>query len=124
MYKDRKEHRYSTYLMNPQRAYIEIDAGKKIRGRITDLSAGGLAFELRGTSSEIQAVDRMREYFIEIVIDSMHIISGVQRVWGLVKTVDSDEVFFSGVKFEILSGEDRLRLYSVIDKIREMIPPV
>lgn len=123
MYKDRKEHRYSTFLMNPERAYIDIDAGIKIRGRITDLSAAGLSFEISGSQAEIQAVNSTRDYFIEIVIGSMHIISGVQRVWGIVKSMESGDVYISGVKFEILSGEDRLRLYSIIEKIREMTPP-
>ena len=123
MYKDRKEHRYSTYLMNPERAYIDIDAGIKIRGRITDLSAAGLSFEISGSQAEIQAVSSTRDYFIEIVIGSVRIISGVQRVWGIVKSAETGDIYISGVKFEILSGEDRLRLYSIIEKIREMTPP-
>ncbi len=118
MVNDRKERRYSTYLMNPERAFVDIDAGIKIRGRIYDLSAGGLSFEVQGSDLEFQAVERAKDYFIEIVIDSLRIVSGVRRAWSVIRNGDSGPVYISGVRFEIMSSDDRLKLYRVIESIR------
>ena len=120
MNNSRKERRYSTCLLNPERAYIEIDTGIKIRGKIIDLSAGGLAFEVSGNEAEIRAVDMNRDYFIELVIDSLKIVSGVQKVWSIQKKGESGFLYLSGVRFGIISNDDRLKLYSVIERIRDI----
>lgn len=108
--------------MNPEIAYVEIDAGIRARGRITDLSAGGLAFEVSGTAMEVRAVEKVDNYFIELVIDNLKIVSGVQKAWSVIKTEGSSGILLSGVRFEIMSGEDRLKLYNVLEKIRSMPP--
>ena len=120
MNNSRKERRYSTCLLNPERAYIEIDTGIKIRGRIIDLSAGGLAFEVSGNEAEIRAVDMNRDYFIELIIDSLKIVSGVQKVWSIQKKGESGFLYLAGVRFGIISNDDRLKLYSVIERIRDL----
>lgn len=117
---NRKEYRYSTCILNPERAYVEIDTGIKIRGSIVDLSAGGLAFEISGQGDEIRAVDRFKDYSIEIVIDSFRIVTGVQKVWGFFKDLDPGAVYLSGVRFETISNDDRLKLYGVIERIRDI----
>lgn len=116
----RKEHRYAACILNPERAYIEIDTGVKIRGNIIDLSAGGLAFEISGPPEEIRAADSIKNYSIEIVIDSLRIVAGVQKAWGFFQNSDSGSVYLSGVRFDTISKDDRLKLYSVIERIREL----
>lgn len=117
---NRKEHRYSTCIFNPERAYVEIDTGIKIRGNIVDLSAGGLAFEISGTGDEIKAVDGLRDYSIGIVVDSLKIVAGVQKVWGFFKDLDSGSVYLTGIRFDTISNDDRLKLYGVIERIRDI----
>lgn len=117
---NRKEYRYSTCILNPERAYVEIGTGTKIRGSILDLSAGGLAFEIYGPGDEIRAFDRLKDYSIEIVIDSLKIVTGVQKVWGFFREPEPDAVYLSGVRFETISNDDRLKLYGVIERIRDI----
>ncbi|HPS57406.1 MAG TPA: PilZ domain-containing protein [Spirochaetota bacterium] len=117
---NRKEHRYSTCILNPERAYVEINTGIIIRGSIVDLSAGGLAFEISNPGDEISAVDKAKGYSVEIVIDSLKIVTAVQKVWGFFKNSDSESVYLSGVRFETISNDDRLKLYNVIERIRDI----
>jgi len=119
---NRKEKRYSTYLMNPGRAFIEIDAGRIIRGRITDLSAGGLSFETGCSREELSLMEDMKEYSMVIVIGTTRIVSGVKKVWAFVEKSEEGTVFVSGVKFEKMSNPERLNLYSIIEKVRAMSP--
>lgn len=116
----RKEHRYPAGILSPERAYVEISTGIKTRGYILDLSAGGLAFEISGPGEEMQDFNRLKNYTVEIVIDSLRIVSGVQKVWGFFKEVDPESVYLSGVRFESLSNDDRLKLYEVIERIRDI----
>lgn len=117
---NRKEHRYQTSVFNPERAYIEIDTGIKIRGNIVDLSAGGLAFEISGPGDDIKAVDGFRNYSIEIVVDNLKIVAGVHKVWGFFKNMDPVSVYLTGIRFETISNDDRLKLYGVIERIRDI----
>lgn len=116
----RKEHRYSAGILNPDRAFVEIEAGEKRRGNIVDLSAGGLAFEISVRGDEMQAVESLRDYSMEIVIDSLRISAVVRKVWGFARDLGPESVYLTGVSFNNISSDDRLKLYDVIERIRDI----
>ncbi|HQO40172.1 MAG TPA: hypothetical protein PK986_06870 [Spirochaetota bacterium] len=116
----RKELRYSASILNPDRVYVEIDTGVKMRGNIIDLSAGGLAFEITGEGDGLRDLDRLRDYSMVIVIDSLRIVAGVQKVWGFFRDLEPGQLYLSGVSFGNVSSDDRLKLYGVIERIRDL----
>lgn len=115
---NRKELRYSAGVLNSDSVYVEINIEVSMRGNIIDLSTGGLSFKITGDDDELRLLDRLRDYSMVIVIDSLRIVAGVQKVWGFFKDLKPGQLYMSGVSFGDVSNDDRLKLYSVIERIR------
>jgi len=117
---NRKDLRYSASMLNADNVYVEIDIGVRMRGNIIDISAGGLAFKITGDDDGLRHLDRLRDYAMVIVIDSLRIVAGVQKVWGFFRDLKPGQMYLSGVSFDDVSNDDRLKLYSVIERIRDI----
>ena len=104
---------------NIQDIYFIIESEEKSRGEIADLSPSGLGILMRGRDRDwYKQFDGCADFFIKLYIGSEVIIAGVKMIWNSA-TFERDEILFrAGLKFVNMSGEDRLTLSGIINKIR------
>ena len=118
----RKSVRYAVDKVYDSRISIEISGSNSPEGRVIDLSASGLSFEVGIDSGTAPAgVIDTGDFFITLHVNGLDILAGVEKIWSITKMSDDVRVYRAGLRFRILADEDRLRLNRAIEQIREML---
>ncbi|HOO72592.1 MAG TPA: hypothetical protein PK926_12590 [Spirochaetota bacterium] len=99
--------------------YVELDLNGMIRGRAIDISLFGLGLIIDEINEkQIEAFRTMEEVFMKLYYGGEIILLGVKNVWNRLLSESGKMVFKSGVKINIISPEDKLKLSSLIEKMR------
>ena len=97
---------------------FDIDE-RLIQGVITDISLKGIGGKIEAFSGDFyKRLKASNDLFIKILTGGDVILAGVKLVW-LVKDHSHQNTLYGGFAFSILSPEDRVKLYSIIQKNRE-----
>lgn len=118
----RKSVRYAVDKVYSGRVMVELHGKERLRGGVLELSASGLSFEIKlYKGSAPDGVVEGEEFFITLYINELNILAGVEKIWSIIKESGEERIYRAGLKFKMLADEDRLRLNSAIEQIRESI---
>jgi hypothetical protein len=99
--------------------YVELDVNGIIRGSAVDISVFGLGLVIHEINErQIENFRTMNEVFIKLFMGPEVILLGVKSVWNRLLSESGNMVFKSGVKINIISPEDKLKLSGLIEKMR------
>lgn len=118
----RKSARYAVDKAYSGRVQVELHGGGRLRGEVLDLSVTGLSFEIKiDTGSAPDGVAEGEEFYITLYINEINILAGVEKIWSIIKESGYGKIYRAGLRFKMLAAEDRLKLNSSIEHIRESI---
>ncbi len=101
-----------------ERLFFEFDSGS-IPARIVDINQDGIGFEVY--SPHLLVIDdiaRAGESFISLNLGETRIIAGITVAWHRQERGENGGVCRGGLRINMISPEDRLKLYERIESIR------
>jgi hypothetical protein len=119
----RKTARYNLYGKDAPQQMADVrcqfDFDPKLKGILVDLGIGGFGIEIHDlTGSQAEHIQKSDTYIMTIYFENEFIMASVKNVWNRI-IFDTGKMFLKGgVAINIISPEDRLKLSSIIEKIR------
>lgn len=115
--------KYTRYGLNepsePEELSLEIELDPPVLGKPSDISLSGLGFEFSGlTFLQMEAIKSIGSFFLKLNFGSAHFLVSVSKVWEIADQLDGKFRVRGGVRFDLMSGEDRVKLSGFIEKIR------
>ncbi|HRZ28470.1 MAG TPA: hypothetical protein P5346_09840 [Spirochaetota bacterium] len=105
--------------LNERDIYVELDINGVIRASAIDISLFGLGLVIHEINErQIENFKSMDEVFIKLYMGSEVMFLGVKSVWNRLLSEAGKMVFKSGVRINIISPEDKLKLSTLIEKMR------
>ncbi|OHD70602.1 MAG: hypothetical protein A2W19_03435 [Spirochaetes bacterium RBG_16_49_21] len=99
-----------------------FDFDQSLRGRVVDISLKGLGIEIDNLNSiQTQKVKNLDKYLLTIKFGDDTILAGVKSIWSQVLHGNGNMLFKGGVLIDLISTEDRLTLWGIIEKIRNSL---
>lgn len=97
---------------------VEIEGENRPRGVISELSTGGMSFwlDLKEPGDELDT-DR-KHFFIRLNINGDTVMMEAELIWSITGGDEAGRVQSVGVRFALISNEDRLKLNEIIEKLR------
>lgn len=110
--------RYPVEAGSHRPAFVEIEGAETLNGTISDLSTGGFSFviDMKGISDPELNLEKF--FFVRIKFKRFSINAEVEKKWSLIKNADDNKICITGVSFNVISNEDRLRLNEIIANFR------
>lgn len=103
-----------------EKFFFEIDDDTSIRGIPDNINLRGLGMIIKGISST--ALDKIKEekrFFIRLYLAQDIIITGIRPVWITAEFNKNGTLDIkAGCRIEIISPDDRVKLSSIIERIR------
>lgn len=99
--------------------YLEISLSTVVRGRVVDISLGGLGFEIDDPDTAlIEELEDLTSLFVKIFFDSESVFAETDKIWSIHHEVSGRSIVKGGVQFSVISSEDRIKLTRIIEEIR------
>lgn len=115
----RKSVRYAVNRTYSGNVEIELRGVQKLR---CGLSSSGLSFEAKDYPGDIpDGIIDGEDFFITLYINEINLLAGVEIIWSVIKESNDGKIYSAGLKFKMLADEDRLKLNSSIERIRESV---
>jgi len=96
-----------------------FDVVPPIEGVVKNISLGGFCVVIRGISRlQIEALSRGRQCFVTIRLGEESIIALARVVWMDERTKGDAPEYKGGLAIEVMSSEERLKLASLIARMR------
>ena len=101
--------------------YFEFELNGVIRGIAVDVSLLGLGLIIYNiTEKQIEKLKKMDEIFIKLFFEDDIMLVGVKNVWNRLISEAGKIVFKSGVRINIISTEDKLKLANFVERLRSL----
>ncbi len=118
----RKSVRYAIDEVYGSGISVELKGDADSRARVLDLSSTGLSIEMNINSATAPAgIDDGGNFFVTLHVNETDILAEVQKVWSLITMSGDLRIYRAGLKFVLISDDDRLKLNSAIGQIREQL---
>ena len=102
-----------------KKLYFVLQNNEAVKGRITDINLNGIGFEVNNLESEVLVEFKKSEgFFIKLYYGSEFLVAGVSPMWGNQETDENKKVYKGGFRIDVISPEEKLKLFDVIEKIR------
>lgn len=96
-----------------------FDVVPPAEGVVKNISLGGFCVAIRGISRlQSAALNRGRQCFVTLRIGNESIVASARVVWVDERTVGGVAEYVGGLSFEVMSPEERLKLASLIARMR------
>jgi c-di-GMP-binding flagellar brake protein YcgR len=102
--------------------YLEISLSTVVRGRVVDISLGGLGFEI--DDPDVVLMDELEDLtalFVKIFFDAESIFAETYKIWSIHQEVSGRRIVKGGLQFSVISSEDRIKLTRIIEEIRKAL---
>ena len=101
---------------------LEIGLSAVVRGRVVDISLGGLGFEIDDPDAVLMdELENTTSLFVKIFFDEESIFAKTDKVWSIYQEVSGRRTVKGGLQFSVLSSEDRIKLTGIIEEIRKAL---
>ena len=101
--------------------YFEFELNGVIRGIAVDVSLLGIGLIIYDiTEKQIENLKKMDEIFIKLFFEDDIMLVGVKNVWNRLISEAGKIVFKSGVRINIISTEDKLKLANLVERLRSL----
>jgi len=110
--------RYPVEAGSHRPAFVEIEGAETLNGTISDLSTGGFSFVIDMNGISDPELNLEKFFFVRIKFKRFSINAEVEKKWSLIKNADDNKICITGVSFNVMSNEDRLRLNEIIANFR------
>ncbi len=112
----RKNIRYGAGALEHFDVHVETASDPVMVGILCDISAGGMCLQFE--VSDWKLFEGMDDFFIRLVVGDRSVLAGVKKTWESLKETADSVVCSIGVKFNIVSPDDRLKLDRIIELLR------
>jgi hypothetical protein len=98
---------------------FEIDKIEHIRGKAMDINLHGMGMIIEDITREKAGhIEGLSTFYMKIFLGNEVMMIGVKKMWHKLIVENGKHVYKGGVKFEIISSDDRLKLSRFLENIR------
>ncbi len=98
---------------------VEMELAGPVGGRIVDISSSGLGFRVENADPALFKLEADKTLFVKIIIMDEVLLVEAKLAWFSGKKAGDTLIINGGLRFEILSNEDRMKLSKIIENIRK-----
>jgi hypothetical protein len=98
---------------------LEFDIAGPVEAKVVDISASGIGFKIENVEPRQLSFEADKTLFVKIIVIDEVLLIEAKVAWFSEKKTGNSHIINGGLKIEILSNEDRMKLAKIIENIRK-----